>query len=151
MKSLNTARLSRAAHGLTGWSPVRSTMRMWCNGSHNSLRSYRRKAWGFESLHPHNRGCRQGGKLGLNPGGTARYRFRLLHPLLNADNPGRRRVCKTLACSFECYWRHKWRVNPPGPWEQFAKLYVRVTEFESCSMLSANVGTQWRGKRSPTP
>jgi hypothetical protein len=79
---LNTARLSRAVHGPAGWSPARSTTRMWCNGSHNSLRRYRRKTWGFESLHPHNRGCRQGGKPGLNPGGTARYRFRLLHPLL---------------------------------------------------------------------
>lgn len=30
-------------------------MRMWCNGSHGSLRSCFREEWGFESLHPHQR------------------------------------------------------------------------------------------------
>lgn len=28
-------------------------MRMWWNGRHASLRNWCRKAWGFESLHPH--------------------------------------------------------------------------------------------------
>ena len=53
-----------------------------------------------------NRGCRQGGKPGLNPGGTARYRFRLLHPLLMPTTQGRRLVCKTTARRFESFRRH---------------------------------------------